>query len=136
MFFSPKRFLTLFTFIACFAMFTYMVSAIEIELPLNTILLEAEAGEMDGGVTIVEHDEASEGKAIDSPAEALTQHEIILPVDGDWSPPVGLCGELMMMSLVRGVTLALSSSTSNRKSSSSRSGTGTAFAPLKFIIDS
>lgn len=84
MFFSLKRFFTLFTFVVCFAMFAYMVSAIEIELPVNTILLEAEAGEMDGGVDVVEHDEASEGKAIDSAAEALTQHEIILPVDGDW----------------------------------------------------
>jgi len=84
MFFSLKRFPTLFTFIVCFAMFAHMVFAIEIELPLNTILLEAEAGEMDGGVTVVEQDGASEGKAIDSAAEALTQHEIILPVDGDW----------------------------------------------------
>lgn len=81
---SLKCFLVLFVLAVCFAISAPMVYAIEIEVPPNTIVLEAEAGEMDAGVEIIEHDEASEGKAIDSQVDALTTHEIMLPEDGDW----------------------------------------------------
>jgi hypothetical protein len=55
-----------------------------IDIPENTILIEAEAGEMEKGVEIIEEDGASMGKAIDSAKEALTIHEIDIPKAGKW----------------------------------------------------
>ena len=52
------------------------------------------------------------------------------------TPPVGLCGELRMISLVRGVTSERNSSGSKRKSSASRSAYGTGVPPAKRVIDS
>ena len=51
-------------------------------------------------------------------------------------PPVGFCGELMMIRRVRGVIRLSSSLTSRRKSFCSRSGMGTALPPMKLIMDS
>jgi hypothetical protein len=68
----------------CFVMVASAAFAIEIELPENTIIVEGESGEMDKGVTVVDHDEASEGKAIDSAAQAVTTYEIDIPKAGKW----------------------------------------------------
>jgi len=82
MFYSLKRFLTTLLFVVCFAMPTYMAPANE--LPADAIVLEAEAGDMDDGVTVVEMDDAAGGLAIDSLAEARTLHEVQIPLAGDW----------------------------------------------------
>ena len=50
--------------------------------------------------------------------------------------PQGLCGELMISSLDRGVISEASSSTSILKPFPSRSGTGTGVAPANEVIDS
>ncbi len=50
--------------------------------------------------------------------------------------PVGLCGELMTISRVRGVTSDSTSATSIRKSFSSRSGAATAVPPTYRAMDS
>ena len=50
--------------------------------------------------------------------------------------PHGLCGELMMSSLLRSVISCSSSSVSMRKPLRSRSGTGTGTAPVNEVIDS
>ena len=79
--FLSTKFLTL-LFALCFAVFIPVASAIE--LPPDTIVVEAENGEMDGGVTVVDQDDASEGKAIDSAAQAVTTYEIDIPKAGKW----------------------------------------------------
>ena len=79
--FSTAKFSTLF-FVLCFAMAISVAFAIE--LPPDTIIVEAEDGEMDGGVTVVEEDDASEGKAIDSAVQAVTRYEIEIPKEGEW----------------------------------------------------
>ncbi len=50
------------------------------------------------------------------------------------TPPHGLPGELMMMSLVLGVTRPLNSFTSKLNSRSSRSGSGTGAPSMKLIM--
>jgi len=80
---SSAKFLTLWL-VLCFVMVASAAFAIEIELPENTIIVEAESGEMDNGVTVVDHDEASGGKAIDSAVQAVTTYEIDLPKAGKW----------------------------------------------------
>ena len=50
--------------------------------------------------------------------------------------PHGLCGELMMSSLLRSVISRSSSSVSMRKPLRSRNGTGTGTAPTNEVIDS
>ena len=70
--------------VLCFVIVTSATFAIEIELPADTIIVEGESGEMDKGVTVVDHDEASEGKAIDSAVQAVTTYEIDLPKAGKW----------------------------------------------------
>ena len=82
MFYSLKRFLTTLLFVVCFAMPTYMAPANE--LPADAIVLEAEAGDMDDGVTVVEMDDAAGGLAIDSAPQAMTYHEVQIPLAGDW----------------------------------------------------
>jgi hypothetical protein len=52
------------------------------------------------------------------------------------TPPVGLAGELMTSSRVRGVIRAASSSTSSRKSFSIRIGIGTGVPPTNRVSDS
>ena len=52
------------------------------------------------------------------------------------TPPVGLAGELMNRTLVRGVMSDASSSTSSRNSFSIRIGIGTGVAPTKRVSDS
>jgi hypothetical protein len=81
--FSLEELATL-LFILCFAMVTSVAFAVKVDLPENTIIIEADAGEMDKGVTLVDQKEASEGKAIDSTVQALTTHEIDIPKAGDW----------------------------------------------------
>ena len=51
-------------------------------------------------------------------------------------PPVGLCGELRITSLVRSLSSASSAAGSNAKSRSSSSGSGTGRAPNQRIADS
>jgi len=67
-----------------FAVVTSTVFAIEVDLPEDTIIVEAEAGEMDKGVTVVNQKDASEEKAIDSAVQAVTRHEIDIPKAGKW----------------------------------------------------
>jgi len=57
--------------------------AFAIDLPKDTIVVEAEDGKMDNGVKVVDKKGAS-GKAIDSPKEAMTTHEISIPSSGKW----------------------------------------------------
>ena len=79
--FSVAKFFTL-CFALCFAMAISVAFAVD--LPLDTIVVEAEDGEMDGGVIVVEQDDASEGKAIDSAVGAVTTYEIDIPKAGKW----------------------------------------------------
>jgi len=54
-------------------------------MPKDTILVEAEAAtQMDDGVTVIEMDGASGGKAIDSARDARAVHEIDIPKPGKW----------------------------------------------------
>ncbi|MFC1715415.1 hypothetical protein ACFL6S_17230 [Candidatus Poribacteria bacterium] len=78
-----SNFLTL-CLILCFAMIVPAVSAAEIALPADTIIIEAESGEMEGGVNIIDDDEASEGQALDHPVGAKTSYEVDIPKKGDW----------------------------------------------------
>ena len=80
---SSAKFSTLW-FVLCFAVVTSAAFAVKIDLPEDTIIVEAEAGKMDKGVTLVNQKDASEGKAIDSAIEAITTHEIDIPKTGDW----------------------------------------------------
>ena len=68
----------------CFAMVTSTVFAVEVDLPENTIIIEAETGNMDKGVTVVNQKDASEEKAIDSAVQAVTTFEIDIPKAGNW----------------------------------------------------
>ncbi len=52
------------------------------------------------------------------------------------TPPVGLAGELMTRTRVRGVMSEASSSTSSRKSFDIRMGIGTGVAPTNRVSDS
>ena len=79
--FLVTRFPTLLS-VLCFAVIASIAFAIE--LPPDTIIVEAENGEMDAGVTVVEQDDASEGKAIDSAVQAVTTYEIDIPKAGRW----------------------------------------------------
>lgn len=65
----------------CLVLVTSLTFAID--LPKNTIVVEAEDGKMDNGVKVVDQKGAS-GKAIDSPKEAMTIHEINIPLAGNW----------------------------------------------------
>lgn len=76
--------LSMLYFVLCFAVVTSTVFAIEVDLPEDTIIVEAEAGEMDKGVTVVNQKDASEEKAIDSAVQAVTTHEIDIPKAGKW----------------------------------------------------
>ena len=76
--------LSMLCFVLCFAVVISTVFAVEVDLPKDTIIVEAEAGKMDKGVTAVDQKDASEGKAIDSAVQAVTTHEIDLPKAGDW----------------------------------------------------
>jgi hypothetical protein len=71
-------------FVLCFAMVTSAAFAVKIDLPENTIVLEADTGKMDKGVKIVNEKDASEGKATDQEEGAKTVHEIDIPKAGDW----------------------------------------------------
>ena len=56
-----------------------------IRLPKDTIVIEADTAiHLDKGVRIVEHEEASRGKAIDSLKGARAIHEIYIPKTGKW----------------------------------------------------
>lgn len=67
-----------------FCLFMSASLALAIDLPPDVIIVEAEAGEMEGGVTVVEEDDASEGEAIDSAREAVAVYEIDIPKAGEW----------------------------------------------------
>jgi hypothetical protein len=61
--------------------------AVKIDLPKDTIIVEAENGKMDKGVTLIDDKaaaEASEGKATDHARDARTVHDIEIPKAGDW----------------------------------------------------
>lgn len=73
---------TLSFFIVYFTVFVSSVLAID--LPADTIVLEAEAGEMDNGIALVDAEGASGEGAIDSPAQAIMTHEIQIPKAGKW----------------------------------------------------
>jgi hypothetical protein len=70
--------------ILCLAMIVPTISAADVVLPANTIVIEAESGEMEGGVEIIDDDEASEGKALDHPVGIKTSYEVDIPLKGDW----------------------------------------------------
>lgn len=70
--------------IMCLAMIVPAVFAVEVKLPVNTIILEAEAGDIEDGVDIIDDDEASEGKALDLPRGLKTFYEVDIPEEGDW----------------------------------------------------
>ncbi len=56
-----------------------------VRLPKDTLVIEANAAvHLDKGVRIVEHEEASEGFAIDSMHGARAIHEIYIPKIGNW----------------------------------------------------
>ena len=56
----------------------------KIDLPKDAVILEANAGKMEKGVTIVKDKGASEGKSTDHARGAKTVHEIEIPKTGDW----------------------------------------------------
>jgi hypothetical protein len=58
--------------------------AVKVDLPKNTIILEAEDGKMDKGVKVLEVKGASGGKATDHERGAKTLHEIEIPEAGVW----------------------------------------------------
>lgn len=70
--------------VLCLVIVTSAAFAVKIDLPKETIIVEAEAGKMDKGVTLVDQKDASAGKAIDSAVQALTTHEIDIPKAGKW----------------------------------------------------
>ena len=70
--------------VLCFAMVTSLAFAVKIDLPKDAIILEADAGEMEKGVTIVDEKDASEGKATDHERGVKTEYEIDIPKAGDW----------------------------------------------------
>jgi len=76
--------ISMLSFVLCFAVVTSTVFAIEVDLPKDAIIVEAEAGKMDDGVEVVKQKGASEGNAIDSAVQAVTTHEIDIPKAGDW----------------------------------------------------
>ena len=56
-----------------------------VRLPKDTLVIEADAAvHLDEGVKIVEHEEASGGRAIDSEYRARAIHEIYIPKVGKW----------------------------------------------------
>ena len=56
-----------------------------VRLPKDTLVIEANAAiHLDKGVRMVEHEEASSGKAIDSLKGARAIHEIYIPKTGKW----------------------------------------------------
>ena len=56
-----------------------------IRVPKDTLIIEADnAIHLDKGVSIVDHEEASGGKAIDSTPGARATHEIYIPKTGKW----------------------------------------------------
>ena len=56
-----------------------------VRLPKDTLVIEADAAiHLDKGVRMVEHEEASGGKAIDSLKGARAIHEIYIPKTGKW----------------------------------------------------
>ncbi|RKU20221.1 hypothetical protein C6503_06520 [Candidatus Poribacteria bacterium] len=56
-----------------------------IRVPKDTLIIEADnAIHLDKGVSIVDHEEASGGKAIDSAPGARAIHEIYIPKTGKW----------------------------------------------------
>lgn len=56
-----------------------------IRVPKDTLIVEADnAIHLDKGVSIVDHEEASGGKAIDSAPGARATHEIYIPKTGKW----------------------------------------------------
>ena len=56
-----------------------------VRLPKDTLVIEADTAiHLDKGVRIVEHEEASRGKAIDSLKGARAIHEIYIPKTGKW----------------------------------------------------
>ncbi|HID57256.1 TPA: hypothetical protein EYP37_12050, partial [Candidatus Poribacteria bacterium] len=57
---------------------------VKVELPPNTIILEAEDGKMDKGVKVLDVEGASGGKATDHERGAKTLHEIEIPEPGVW----------------------------------------------------
>lgn len=75
----PTRWVVLYS-----VLFTSAAFAVKVDLPKDTIIVEAEASKMDKGVTLVEQKDASGGKALDSAAQALTTHDIDLPKAGKW----------------------------------------------------
>ena len=65
-------------------MATSIAHSVKIELPLDTIILESNNGEMDKGVKVVNTKGASEGKAVDHEKGIKTVHQIDIPQAGDW----------------------------------------------------
>ena len=56
-----------------------------VRLPKDTLVIEADtAVHLDAGVEIIEHEEASDGRAIDSQYRARAIHEIYIPKTGKW----------------------------------------------------
>ena len=56
----------------------------QIELPENTVAVEAEDGAMDPGVKVIEEEEAGDGKALNHGEMMRTVHEIDFPKAGRW----------------------------------------------------
>ncbi len=81
--FTSDKFSTL-LFVAVWLMVAPLALAIKVDLPDDVILLEADAGEMEKGVDIVNVDGASEGKATDHERGSKTIHEIDIPEAGIW----------------------------------------------------
>jgi hypothetical protein len=69
--------------ILCFVMISAVAFAIKIDLPKDTIIVEAEAGTQDKGVKVLDDKDAS-GKVTDHPRNIRTVHEIDIPKAGDW----------------------------------------------------
>lgn len=56
-----------------------------VRLPKNTLVIEADTVvHLDAGVEIIEHEEASDGRSIDSQYRARAIHEIYIPKTGKW----------------------------------------------------
>ena len=81
--FSSAKLLTLWS-ILCFFVVASAVFADQIDLPENTVAVEAEDGKMDAGVKVIEEEETGGGKALNHQAGMQTVHEIDFPKAGKW----------------------------------------------------
>ncbi len=81
--FSSAKLLALWS-VLCFFVIASAVLVAQIELPENTVAVEAEDGEMQAGVEVIKEKETGGGKVLNHAAGRRTVHEIDFPKAGKW----------------------------------------------------